>query len=140
MHPNEDLVRAEAAAWDTGDPEAVVAFYTPQAVCDVQGGGPLAGEYRGHDGIRDSYRSCTELLETLDKLRSVEHDVIANDEHVVRLLEVTARKGDVEAAWRIIAVYHVRDGKLDRKWEHFFPADVADAFLTHVGETLEAHS
>ncbi len=32
MHPNEELVRREADAWDAGDPEAVVALYTPQAV------------------------------------------------------------------------------------------------------------
>jgi ketosteroid isomerase-like protein len=136
MHPNAELVRREAAAWDGGDADGVAAFYTPHAICDVQGAGPLTGEYRGHDGVRDSYRKCVELLETLDELRSAEHDVIANDEHVVRLLEVTARKGEVKGEWRIIAVYHVLDGKIDRKWEHFFPAPVSDAFLTHVGELL----
>ena len=31
---------------------------------------------------------------------------------------------------------HVRDGKIDQKWEHFDPRHVADEFLTHVGETL----
>ena len=136
MHPNEELVRAEAAAWDTGDEEAVVAFHTPQAVCEIRGGGPLAGEYRGHDGIREYYRKCVRLLEALDELGGVEHDVLANEEHVVRLLDVTGRKGEVEAAWRIFTVYHVRDGKIDQKWEHFDPRHVVDEFLTHVGETL----
>jgi len=136
MHPNEELVRAEAAAWDTGDPEAVVAFYTPQVVCDIRGSGPLAGEYRGHEGIREYYSKCTQQLEALDELGGGEHDVIANDEHVVRLLEVTGRKGDLEVAWRIITVYHVRDGRLDRVWEHSDPQDVVDAFLTHVGKSL----
>jgi ketosteroid isomerase-like protein len=135
MHPNEKLVRAEAAAWDTGDPDAVAAFYTSQTVTEVRGG-PLAGEYRGHAGIREYYRKLTELLEALDELNGVEHDVISNDEHVVRLLEVTGRKGEREAAWRIIKVHHVLNGKLHHVWVHFDPQDVYDAFTTHVARTL----
>ena len=140
MHPNADLVRAEAAAWDTGEEGAVVAFYTPEALCDILGGGPLAGEYRGHNGSASTTGVGSELLGALDELDGVEHDVIANDDHIVRLREVTGRKGEVQAARRIIAVYHGRDGRLDRKWVDFDPSDVADAFLTHVGETLEAPS
>ncbi len=126
MHPNAEVVRREAAAWDTGDPEAVVAHYTPQAVYRIPGNNPLSGDYRGYEGIRDYYRKCTELLEALDELEGVEHDLIANDEHV-RLLQIRVRKGDQQAEFRHVAVYHVRDGKLDRVWVLEDPQDVVDA-------------
>ncbi|MCA1572712.1 MAG: nuclear transport factor 2 family protein [Chloroflexi bacterium] len=136
MHRNEELVRAEAAAWETGDREAVVAFYTPEAVCDIRGFGPLAGEYRGHDGVREYYSKCVRLIEALDELGGELHDVVANDEHVVALRRVTARKGDLKAAWHIIEVYHVLDGRLDGVWAHSDPRDVVDDFFTQVARTL----
>ena len=92
MHPNEDLVRREAAAWDASDVEAIVAFYTREAVIHSPGSNPLSGEYRGHDGVRDYHRKLSEALGALDGLDGGEHDVVANDEHVVRLLQVSARK------------------------------------------------
>ncbi len=136
MHRNEELVRAEAAAWDTGDPEAVVAFYTPEAVCDIRGFGPLAGEYRGHNGVREYYARCVRLIEALDDVGGELHDVVANDEHVVALRRVTARKGDLKAAWHIIEVYHVLDGRLDGVRAHVDPRDVVDTFFRHVAGTL----
>src|SRR3712207_2080131 len=113
MHPNEELVRREAAAWDAGDVEAVVALYMPQAVYHMPGNNPLSGDYRGSEGIREYHRKVTRLLGGLDEVNGREHDVIANDEHVVRLLEIEARRGDWRVEWRHVAVYHVRDGKLD---------------------------
>ena len=136
MHANEELVRREAAAWDRGDPEAIVAFYTPEAVIHVSGNSPVSGEYRGHEGVREYHRKLSQALGALDELDARQHDILANDEHVVRLLQVVARKGDRSVEWRHVEVYHVRDGKLDRVWNHMDPQGELDAFLTHVGETL----
>lgn len=140
MHPNEELVRREADAWDAGDPEAVVALYTRQAVYHIPGNNPLSSDYRGHEGIREYYRRTTELLGALDELDGSEHDLIANDEHAVRLLEIRAGKGDRRAEWRHVAVYHFRDGRIDRVWVHLDPQQVVDAFMTYVGETLAGDS
>ena len=140
MHPNEELVRLEAAAWDRGDPEAVVACYTPQAVYRMPGSNPLSADSHGHEGIRQYYRKCTELLGALDDLSGREHDLLVNDEHAVRLLQISARKGDRQAEWHHVAVYHFRGGKLDGVWVLEDPQHVADAFMTHVGQTLGANA
>jgi ketosteroid isomerase-like protein len=140
VHPNEELVRREADAWDRGDPEAIVAFYTPQAVYHIPGNNPLAGDYRGHEGIREYYRKTTQLLGALDELDGREHDLMANDEHAVRLLQIRARKGDQQADFRHVAVYDVRDGKIDRVWVLEDPQQAVDAFMTHVGETLAGNA
>ncbi len=136
MHANEEVVRREAAAWDAGDAEAIVALYTPEAVIHSPGNNPLSGEYGGYDGVREYHRKLTQLLGSLDELDGREHDVVANDEHVVRLLQIVARKGDREVEWRHVAVYHIRDGKLDRVWNHMDPQREVDAFVTHVASTL----
>ena len=136
MHRNEELVRREAAAWDAGDAEAIVASYTPEAVIHFPGDNPLAGEYRGYEGVREYHRKVSELLGSLDELSAPLHAVLANDEHVVRLLQVSCRKGDQEVEWRHIEVYHVRDSKLDRVWKHVDPQSDVDAFLTHVASLL----
>jgi ketosteroid isomerase-like protein len=132
MHANEELVRHEAAAWDAGDQEAIVAHYGPEAVIHVPRDNPLAGECRGHEGVREYHRKVSELLGSLDDLNAPVHAVLANDEHVVRLIQITCRKGDQEVEWRHIEVYHVRDGKLDRVWKHVDPQRDVDAFLTHI--------
>ena len=136
MHPNEELVRREAAAWDAGDEEAIVAFYSAEAVIQVSGNSPLSGEYRGQEGVGEYYRRLSRLLGSLDDLNGRVHDTLANDEHVVRLLQVVGRKGARCVEWRHVEVYHVRDGKIDRVWNHMDPQGELDAFMTHVASTL----
>ncbi len=80
------------------------------------------------------------MLGALDELDGGEHDLIANDKHAVRLIQIRARKGDRRAEWRHVAVYHVRDGKIDRVWVHVDPQPVVDAFTTQVGDTVAGDS
>jgi ketosteroid isomerase-like protein len=44
------------------------------------------------------------------------HDVLANDEHAVALLETTFRKGDETLTYRTVEIYHLRDGKISARW------------------------
>ena len=44
------------------------------------------------------------------------HDVIANDEHAIGLIEVTARRGDRTLTFRTAEIYHMRDGKIAERW------------------------
>ena len=136
MHPNEQLVRGEAAAWDAGDVEAIVAYYTAEAEIHVSGTGPLAGDYHGHDGIRDYVGKLSQVLGALEQLDLRVHDVVASDDHVVRLLQVVGRKGERRVEWCHIEIYHVRDGKLDRVWNHMDPQHEVDALMADVAGTL----
>ena len=44
------------------------------------------------------------------------HDIIANDEHAIGLIEVTARRGDETLTFRTAEIYHMRDGKIAERW------------------------
>ena len=44
------------------------------------------------------------------------HDVLANDEHAVALLETTFRRGDETLTYRTAEIYHMRDGKISARW------------------------
>jgi ketosteroid isomerase-like protein len=44
------------------------------------------------------------------------HDVVANDEHVVALIEATGKRGDRTLDYRVAEIYHVRDGKVTHRW------------------------
>ena len=47
------------------------------------------------------------------------HDVIANDEHTVSMLEATARRRGQTFTFRTVEIYHMRDGKIAERCDFF---------------------
>jgi ketosteroid isomerase-like protein len=45
-----------------------------------------------------------------------DHDTVANDEHAVQLVNVTARRGDKSLNYRTAEIYHMKDGKITARW------------------------
>ncbi len=68
------------------------------------------------------------LFEWFDRLRGVtggsflleEHDVMANDEHVVALGRMSAVR-ETPLSVEVVSVFHYRDGRQSERW--FLPAD-----------------
>ena len=44
------------------------------------------------------------------------HDVVANDDHTVALVEATAERGGRTFKYRTAEICHVRDGKITERW------------------------
>jgi ketosteroid isomerase-like protein len=44
------------------------------------------------------------------------HDVVANDNHTIALVETTATRGDRSLTYRTAEITHVRDGKVTARW------------------------
>ena len=44
------------------------------------------------------------------------HDVVANDEHVIALVEATAIRDGKTLNYRTAEIMHVRDGKITERW------------------------
>ena len=44
------------------------------------------------------------------------HDVVANDDHTVALLSAHATRGGKTLDYRVAEIYHIRDGKLAKRW------------------------
>ena len=126
-HPNEELLRREAASTATGAslPEE---FYSPDHVLHYPGKSPLAGEYRGHGGLAEFGKKITEVASSVEREL---HDALANDEHGVQLLTVrAARKDGIKHEWQAVWVCHFKDGKISESWGHIVDQEALDEFLS----------
>ena len=50
------------------------------------------------------------------EIKTDTHDVLANDEHAVQLMNVTATRGDKTLQYRTAEIYHMKDGKITARW------------------------
>ena len=59
------------------------------------------------------------------------HDVIANDEHAIALLETTTRRKTDGAllTYRTVEIYHMRDGKISARWAFSDDTDAINQFF-----------
>ena len=67
---------------------------------------------RGKAALAQRYAESGEAY-TID---ANEHDTLANDEHAVQLMNVTARRGDKTLQYRTTEIYHMKDGKITARW------------------------
>ena len=44
------------------------------------------------------------------------HDVVANDEHAVALLNATGKRDGRTLDYKVAEIYHIRDGKVTHRW------------------------
>jgi ketosteroid isomerase-like protein len=69
---------------------------------------------RGKQALRDKYMGANKPdWEIVDGSL---HDVVANDEHVVALLTATGKRGDQTLEYRVAEIYHMKDGKITKRW------------------------
>ena len=72
----------------------------------------LAEPIRGAEALAASALSFPEGLDVTAEI----HDVVANDEHVVGLIEATATAGDQTFEYRTAEILHFRDGRVSERW------------------------
>jgi hypothetical protein len=89
-------------------------LYAEDAVVHYPGRNRLSGEHKGRDAIRAFLETAMEL--TRGTLRPEIHDVLADDEHVALLVELSADRDGKRFAWAAVDVYHVRDGVIQEHW------------------------
>ena len=44
------------------------------------------------------------------------HDVLASDDHVVALIKSHASRGEHTLNYKVVEIYHLRDGKITARW------------------------
>lgn len=57
------------------------------------------------------------------------HDVVANDEHVIALMENTVTRGGQSFTYRTAEIAHVRDGKITARWAFSDDTDRINKFF-----------
>jgi uncharacterized protein len=125
VHPNEQVVRDLYAARERGDLDAVAALLAP----DIDWHEPyeFLGDIKGREQVIEALREAVEA--TAGTFRIHLHDVLANDEHAVALVEWSARRDARAMQGQEIGVYHVRDGLVREVWfTANDPGSVSDFF------------
>jgi hypothetical protein len=57
------------------------------------------------------------------------HDVVANDEHMVALVNTTVERGGKTFSYRTAEIYHVKDGKITHRWAFSDDTAAINAFF-----------
>ena len=90
-HPNEEIARGATEALSKRDMEGFFGYQADDIVLHFPGRGPMAGEYRGKDGLAKLFQQQMEILDSPPEIET--HDVLANDDHAVILNTVRATRG-----------------------------------------------
>ncbi|MEX2393176.1 MAG: nuclear transport factor 2 family protein [Actinomycetota bacterium] len=127
MHPNEELVRAGYESFVTGDLTAVGNLLDPDVVWHVAGASPLAGDYKGHEGVFGFFAKVVEMTE--GTIRIGAREILASEDHAVVLTTTTAQRGDRVLDDHGVAVFRIVDGKAVEVWAFADDQERMDSFF-----------
>lgn len=108
-HPNAARYRRYSDAMSTGD-MSVLADSLADDIAWWEIGAP------------EPVRGKAALIERMQSFGDYEidvelHDVVANDDHLIALVKVTATKGDETLNYRTAEIHHVNaDGQITERW------------------------
>ena len=125
-HPNEDLLRKGYAAFGEGDLDTVMGLFADDIKWHVPGRNPLAGDYSGKEEVGAFLGRAMEL--TNGTFRVDVHDLLANDDHGVALVHLTAERDGKSLDSNDVHVWHIRDGRATEQWIHPGDQYAADEF------------
>ena len=74
----------------------------------------LTGDYEGKEAVLGYMARL--MQETGGTFRNEIHDILANDEHGVALVNATGERNGKMLDTQIIHVFHMRDGKMTEFW------------------------
>jgi len=106
-HPNADLARKLFEAMDSGEVAVGRSLIADDVVWHTIGGRTVEGLVQ----LEAAMTGGGDFSITGDV-----HDVVANDDHVVALINATATAGDQELTYRTAEIMHVEDGKITERW------------------------
>ena len=109
-HPNAALVRRSLEALNTGNIEALAELLDDDVEWREIG---LAEPFRGKAAMAQRWSSGG--AEDYDITAEL-HDVVANDDHTVALVQATAKRNGRTFTYRTAEIMHVRDGKVTARW------------------------
>ncbi len=106
-HPNVGIVRRMADAVASGDLEGAAALLADDVVWhEIGRSEPRRGKGELAAGVTEVDYTITGTM----------HDIIANDEHTIALIDAVGTRGDRTLSYRVAEIYHIRDGKITERW------------------------
>src|SRR5947208_1171462 len=110
----------------TGDMATLNELFADDIVWHAPGRNELAGTFRGKDEVFANLQKNMELTGGTFKLAI--HDLLANDEHAVVLLGVSAEREGKTLKDNTVQVWHIKGGKVTESWLHPGDAYASDEF------------
>ncbi len=108
-HPNAGVVRKALDSFNQGDFEQFAAMMADDINWyEVGASEPV----RGKEAVFSSMGSGGQDFE----IEAEVHDVVANDDHTLALINATARRGDQTLHYQTVEILHFRDGKVTDRW------------------------
>jgi ketosteroid isomerase-like protein len=127
-HPNEEIARSATEALSKRDMETFFSHQADDVVLHFPGRGPMAGDYRGRDGMAQLFQKQVEMLDGPPEIEI--HDVLASDDHAVVLNRVRATKGGQTSEQQQVVVMHIEGGKITETWLQFSDQQALDEFAS----------
>lgn len=107
-HPNAAKYREVTQAFNAGDMEGMSEYVADDIEWWYIGGEQPA---RGKQAMMEMYGALSDV-----EIQADLHDVIANDEHLVALVNATATRNGKTLEYRTAEIHHVKDGKVTHRW------------------------
>ena len=109
MHPNAKILHDAIDSINVGNPEAAMNLLADDVEWHEIG---KSEPTRGKEAVVQRFTESFGDTEVEGKA----HAVIADDEHAVQLMNVTAKRGDKTLNYRTAEIFHMRDGKITARW------------------------
>src|SRR5262245_61062925 len=106
---NSEIVRRAYEDFDNGNIPAVFAAFDAAITWHVPGHSPLSGDFTGHDQIAGFFQHALELSGGIFSIDV--HNVLADDDLVVALTTVNAKRNGIAASFPEVHVWRLKDGK-----------------------------
>ena len=113
-HPNVARIKDLYAAFATGDFAVLNDTFAEDLVWHEGGRNQLSGDYRGREAVFGFFAKFMEVTEGTFHIDV--HTVLADDEHGVALVVVTASRGGRTVMVNAVDAMHLRDGKVVEVW------------------------
>jgi ketosteroid isomerase-like protein len=109
-HPNAVLARKMTDALSRGDMQTLEGFLADDVIWhEIGRSEPRRGKAALRAAAVGGGAVDYQITGTL-------HDVVANDDHTIALVEATATRGGKTFTYRTAEIYHIRDGKIAERW------------------------
>jgi ketosteroid isomerase-like protein len=113
-HPNVARIKDVYAAFAKGDFAVLNEIFAEDLLWHEGGRNQLSGDYRGRDAVFGFFGKAMEV--TGGSLHLDLHTVLADDEHGVALVAVSASRAGRSITVNAVDVMHLRDGKFVEVW------------------------
>ena len=123
-HPNAEVARRATEALSKRDIEGFLSLHADDVVVHFPGRGPMAGDYRGKDGVAQMFQKQMQMLDSPPEIDN--HDILANDDHAVVLNKVRGTRKGKTLEQQQVVVMHTKGGKIAEVWLQFSDQQAMD--------------